>query len=230
MMMGQAIDEGDTPDYYCERKKTIWDEPQFHDPGLAEDAVEDAFLALGRMVKGAGKSLWRKVSLGQKSRRIEDAAGGKEETPLVPKVVLFQGEESSQSPKPSSPESTSPPPLPEKEQVGALPSFTIVDEPDEFPPSPKQLSSESDETDPRESLESPHDEQQGTPILAFHAPTLVTTSDEAEDVPGTTAPAPDTVAGPVEAETTHHDIQGVDTPSLSETPECSTLTKGSATQ
>lgn len=32
------------------------------DPGLAEDQVEDAFLALGRMMKGAGKSLWRKVS------------------------------------------------------------------------------------------------------------------------------------------------------------------------
>ncbi|THH28211.1 hypothetical protein EUX98_g5983 [Antrodiella citrinella] len=33
------------------------------DPGLAEDAVEDAFLALGRAFKGAGRTLWRKMSV-----------------------------------------------------------------------------------------------------------------------------------------------------------------------
>jgi len=36
------------------------------DPGLAEDAVEDAFLALGKIFKGAGRSLWRKMSVSRR--------------------------------------------------------------------------------------------------------------------------------------------------------------------
>ena len=38
------------------------------DPGLAEDAVEDAFIALGRLMKNAGKGLWRRVSLKDKDK------------------------------------------------------------------------------------------------------------------------------------------------------------------
>ena len=39
---------------------SVWEEHR--DPGLGDDAVEEAFIALARMVKGAGKTLWRKVS------------------------------------------------------------------------------------------------------------------------------------------------------------------------
>lgn len=48
------------------------------DPGLAEDAVEDAFLALGRLMKSAGKGLWRRVSLKDKDKdkdKIKDGEG-----------------------------------------------------------------------------------------------------------------------------------------------------------
>lgn len=43
------------------------------DPGLGEDAVEDAFVGLGRMMKGAGKSLWKKMR-----RASLDDVGSKE--------------------------------------------------------------------------------------------------------------------------------------------------------
>ncbi|TCD65929.1 hypothetical protein EIP91_001997 [Steccherinum ochraceum] len=48
------------------------------DPGLAEDAVEDAFIALGKMVKGAGKSLWKKMSVSRRGS-LDDVSKGERE-------------------------------------------------------------------------------------------------------------------------------------------------------
>lgn len=72
-----------------------------------EDALpdEDAFVALGKMVKGGAKFLWRKVSKSQKARDgagEEDASGGEEGAVVAEK-------EDKAHPPPSMPQSTSAP-------------------------------------------------------------------------------------------------------------------------
>lgn len=65
MAQGGYVDEnGDATEaaaQYAMRanQAAAWEE---RDPGLGDDAVEEAFIALGRLVKDAGKTLWRKMS------------------------------------------------------------------------------------------------------------------------------------------------------------------------
>ncbi|CAL1705776.1 unnamed protein product [Somion occarium] len=49
-----------------------WTQGPPGDPGMAEDAVEDAFIALGKMMKSAGKGLWRRVSLKDLKEKDKD--------------------------------------------------------------------------------------------------------------------------------------------------------------
>ncbi|KAL4248863.1 hypothetical protein ABKN59_003970 [Abortiporus biennis] len=57
------------------------------DPGLAEDAVEDAFIALGKFVKDASKSLWRKVSHKDKKEKGKSGEGDHSEKDGTPTLV-----------------------------------------------------------------------------------------------------------------------------------------------
>lgn len=46
------------------------------DPGLSDDAVDDAFIALGQLMKRAGKGLWRRVSLKDKDKEKDKNKDG----------------------------------------------------------------------------------------------------------------------------------------------------------
>ncbi|KAI0071855.1 hypothetical protein K474DRAFT_489665 [Panus rudis PR-1116 ss-1] len=55
----------------------IWNDERLRDPGLAEEAVDDAIAAFGRMMKDAGKTLWRKVSM----KKLKEKDEADEEDP-----------------------------------------------------------------------------------------------------------------------------------------------------
>jgi len=174
-LLAQSIEEGDVEAEYYARQQAIWDNPQFRDPGLAEDAVEDAFIALGKMVKGAGKSLWRKMSLTQKSRSAKGALGeGESEEPPTKVVILHTQKPVLSSPSSSlsssneiaSPVAMSSTPVLEK-QAGDSSPMPFVDEPSEITdltPKPPETVNENTESTHHISGSS-SDESQATPTI-----------------------------------------------------------------